>query len=234
MNSCWEVLVRPAFVPHEMFRSWRCFFLVRADQGQYCRRVTMPFTLRWWHVCIRLMLRRSNYMHLVVCSVQSPESRVHQSVIMSTMLSTGICFQAALWQQKWNYTFCRFHPHHMHEEQQPTRLLHSRPVLQERATTHRSQGRSVFKTVLTRTGHICALRADCGQCSRTVKVARLKACRKRCGSCQKAFTGPLWHADLCLCCSVAVACYVVATRHKRHTVSGISPSPCPDFSSMCG
>ena len=69
---------------------------------------------------------------------------------------------------------------YMHQEQQPTRLLHSRPVLQERAMSHRSHGRSVFTTVLTRTGHGCALRAGCGQCSRTVKAARLKACRKGC------------------------------------------------------
>ena len=32
-------------VPHEMFRSWWCFFFVRADHGQYSRRVTMLFSL---------------------------------------------------------------------------------------------------------------------------------------------------------------------------------------------
>ena len=69
---------------------------------------------------------------------------------------------------------------HMYQEQQPTRLLHSRPVLQERAMSHRSHGRSVFTTLLTRTGHLCALRAGCGPCSRTVKAERLKACRKGC------------------------------------------------------
>ena len=133
-------------------------------------------------------------LHRTTCTlvcVFRPESRVHQSVIMSNMLSTNLFSGGSVAAE-----VELFPAHYMHQEQQPNRLLHSRPVLQERATSQRSRDRSAFTTLLT--GHICALRADRCQCSRTVKVARLKACRKRCGRCQKASSGP-WHADIYAC-----------------------------------
>ena len=88
-------------VPHEMFRSWRCFFFVRADHGQYSRSVTYAkfrVMASWysksaekWCDSASLPIRLHRTTCTLVC-VSRPESRVHQSVIMSTMLATDSLF----------------------------------------------------------------------------------------------------------------------------------------------
>ena len=124
-----------------------------------------------WHHC-RFSFIQLHAPHIASSRVQSASERHNAKEASHRNLFLGSTVAAEVDLHVWQSSPAQY----MHQEQQPTRLLHSRPVLQERAMSHRSHGRGVFTTLLTRTGHGCALRAGCRQCSRTVKAARLKAC----------------------------------------------------------